>query len=61
MAVVKEMWLGNTHVFIHDDYCKDKTKADVDAILARIAMRAQAALSAAAAARACGETENTPG
>lgn len=49
MAVAQRMQIGNTKIIIMDDYCKDKTKAEVDAILDRIAFRAQAALSAAAA------------
>jgi hypothetical protein len=43
--VVEEFKLGNTTVKICDDYCRNTTPADVDAILARIARRAQAQLS----------------
>lgn len=46
--VVKEFKIGNTTVRICDDYCRDKTKEDVDAILKRIAERAQRALTAQA-------------
>ena len=52
MAVAQEFMLGNTHIVIMDDYCKDKTKEDVDAILARIAKRAQAAFEAEAMRKA---------
>ncbi len=37
--------LGNTSIKICDDYCHNTTSAQVDAILARIARRAQAQLS----------------
>lgn len=35
--VVKDFYIGNTHIQICDDYCRDKTKEEVDEILARIA------------------------
>ncbi len=35
--VVKEWKIGNTTVRICDDYCRDKTPEEVDAILRRIA------------------------
>lgn len=35
--VVKEFKIGNTVCRICDDYCRDKTKEEVDAILERIA------------------------
>lgn len=35
--VVKDMKLGNTTVKICDDYCRGKTKEDVDKILDNIA------------------------
>ncbi len=44
--VVVEFQSGNTRISICDDYCRNTTPADVDAILARIARRAQAQLSA---------------
>jgi hypothetical protein len=44
--VVKEYNLGNTKVRIADDYCRNKTSADVQATLTRIAKRAQTQLSA---------------
>ena len=37
--VVKDFCIGNTHVKICDDYCRDKTKEEVDEILARIAQK----------------------
>ncbi len=39
MAVVEDFYIGNTHVRIHDDYCKDKTPEDVQKILERIARK----------------------
>lgn len=38
--VVMETKIGNTKIYICDDYCRDKTKNDVDKILARIARNA---------------------
>ena len=35
--VVREFMIGNTHVKICDDYCRDKSPEDVDEILKRIA------------------------
>lgn len=43
--VVADFMSGNTRIFICDDYCRNTTPAEVDAILARIARRAQAQLS----------------
>jgi len=43
--VVAEFKSGNTRIQICDDYCRDTIPAEVDAILARIALRAQAQLS----------------
>jgi hypothetical protein len=43
---VEAFKLGNTSIRICDDYCHNTTSAEVDAILARIACRAQAQLSA---------------
>lgn len=48
MAVVHEEYIGHTHILICDDYCKDVTPEQVQAILDRIAMRALAAIRAAA-------------
>ena len=42
--VVEEFYHGHVHVRICDDYCRDKTKEEVDAILARIARNALIAL-----------------
>ncbi len=47
--VVRNFKIGNTRVIICDDYCRDKTPDEVNAILARIACRAQERLSALAA------------
>ena len=38
--VVMEFKIGNTVCQICDDYCRDRTKEEVDAILERIADRA---------------------
>jgi hypothetical protein len=46
--VVKEFTLGSVQVRICDDYCRDRTKAETDAILARIAANAIGPLNAAA-------------
>ena len=35
--VVEEFYIGATHVRICDDYCRGKTREDVQAILDRIA------------------------
>lgn len=48
--VVREMKIGNTHIRICDDYCRDKTKEDVDEILRRIARNAIGPITAAALA-----------
>ena len=39
--VVKDFKIGNTRIKICDDYCRDKTPKDVQAILDRIALRVQ--------------------
>ena len=44
--VVVELKSGNTQITICDDCCRNTTPVEVDAILARIARRAQAQLSA---------------
>ena len=35
--IVKEFSIGNTRVKICDDYCRSKTKQEIEAILRRIA------------------------
>lgn len=45
--VVEEFKIGNTRIKICDDYCRDKTPEDVEAILKRIAQIAQIALNTA--------------
>ena len=35
MAVVKDYYIGNTRIRIHDDYCV-KTQEEIDSILKRI-------------------------
>lgn len=50
--VVKDFKVGNTRIKINDAYCRDKTPADVEAILAGIASRAQAQLMAQETAKA---------
>ena len=57
MAVVVEQKIGHTTIRIHDDYCRDTTGEQVAAILRRIAVRAQADLSAAAAKEVCAEQQ----
>lgn len=49
--VVKSFVIGNTRIKICDDYCRDRTREEANAILRRISMRVQEELSAAAAAR----------
>lgn len=44
MAVVRDFMQGNVHVKIDDEYCKDKTPEEVQAILDRIAERAYRAI-----------------
>ena len=39
--VVKDFKIGNTRIKICDDYCRDKTPEDVQAILDRIASRVE--------------------
>ena len=46
--VVRELHSGSTRGFICDDYCKNKTKEEVQAILDKIAHDALRALTAAA-------------
>ena len=53
MAVALEKKIGNTSVIICDDYCNEVTPAAVEEILRRIARRALAELSAAAATTRC--------
>ncbi len=47
--VVEEFKIGNTLIRICDDYCRDKTQDEIDAILRRITRNALDALSASAA------------
>ena len=49
--IVKEFTIGNTRIKINDAYCRDKTPADVQKILAGIAIRAQEQLTAQAMAK----------
>lgn len=44
--VVKDFMRGNTRIKINDAYCRDKSPAEVNAILAGIATRAQEQLTA---------------
>jgi hypothetical protein len=46
--IVRDFKVGNTRIMINDAYCRDKTPADVQAILARISHRAQEQLTAQA-------------
>jgi len=52
--IVEDFYIGNTHIMIADDYCRDKTSEDVRRILQEIAWRAQESLSAAATEEAIG-------
>lgn len=45
--VVEEFMIGNTKVRICDDYCRDKTPEEVDAILKNIAETVRGPLVAA--------------
>ena len=47
LNIVRDFTIGNTRIKIADDYCRDKTPEEVQEILKRIAIRAQAAISAA--------------
>lgn len=53
--VAKKFKIGNTKIEIWDDYCRDKTKADVDAILQRISNIASIALLNDNQDDACGD------
>ncbi len=46
MAIVKVIHDGPTTMYFHDDYCKDTTPEEVDAILKNIARVAYPALRA---------------
>ena len=46
--VVKDFYIGHTHIKICDDSCRDKTPEQVEAILARIARIALGSMIAAA-------------
>ena len=43
--LAKEFKIGNTLIRIFDDYCRDKTPEDVQAILDRIAIRVEEQLA----------------
>ena len=43
--VVKDFDIGNTHIHICDDYCNNKSAADIEKILNRIASNAMTAIS----------------
>lgn len=57
--VVREMMIGNTRCKICDDYCRDKTEADVEKILNRIARSALLAFRAEASKDVHNQTERT--
>lgn len=48
---MEEFTIGNTRVKICDDYCRDKTPSEVEAILARIAETVREPLIAAEEAK----------
>lgn len=54
--VVEEFKIGNTKVRICDDYCRDKTPEEVDAILKSIAETVREPLIVAAEKEAAKET-----
>ena len=54
--VVEEFIIGNTKVRICDDYCRDKTPEEVDAILKNIAETVRGPLIAAAEKKAQEDT-----
>ena len=43
--IVKCFCIGNAKIKIADDYCRDKTQADIDAVMKRIAQRTQGHLA----------------
>lgn len=45
-TIARELKIGNTRIKIATDYCKDRSKEEVEAILGRIAENAQRAISA---------------
>lgn len=47
MAIVRDFYMGKTHVMIDDTYCRDKTPEEVQEILDRIAANAFRAINAA--------------
>lgn len=49
--VVKEFKIGNTKVRICDDYCRNRTKAEIEEILRRIAKNALGPLTNTAAGK----------
>lgn len=49
--VVKEFNIGNTKVRICDDYCRNRTKAEIEEILRRIAKNALGPLTNTAAGK----------
>ena len=49
MAVVLEQTIGHTKIRIHDDYCRERTPEEVEAILRRIASGVQEEVAAAEA------------
>lgn len=51
--VVKDFYVGHTHIKICDDSCRDTTPEQVDDILTRIARIALSAMRSAAAEKEC--------
>lgn len=49
--IVKDFYIGNTRIKIADDYCRDKTPEDVNAILERLSRQLQRSFTAAASVR----------
>jgi len=58
--VVKSYKIGNTRIKICDDYCRDKTPEEVDAILKRIADFAYECLLSAEVAKRRAEKTDSP-
>lgn len=50
--IVRDYYIGNTHIKIADNYCANKTAEDVKRILRDVARKAQRSLSAEAVAKA---------
>jgi hypothetical protein len=43
--IVRDYYIGNTHCIVCDNYCRDKTKEETEAILKRVAANALRSLN----------------